>query len=482
MEGTFLSSTIVDSSAILELGRFPFLKSANIKITLTHLVTDSDYDETNDFIPAHLVEKLKKNIVTRARLDAAEAEIERLSLVLNDLTRRSASNSVETCIIRWECGQQRPERTSQIQNANAILIDSLKELPGVPETDDSKSVECDGFQLKDAVIMRPEVSVLFADVVGFTALSAQMDASRVAIMLRRLFTRFDALATAHGVQPLDVIGDAYLAATNLDGQQPADHAARIARFAVAAIAAARTIPVDPSAHDGGVHLTIRVGLHCGPVALARVSAVSSKQSLIGDTVNTASRMESTSRPNRTQCSAAMAALLAAQAPELSLRKRDSAIEVKGKGRMETFWVGPHPVELAGRGGPGGSFRFKVANEGRRQPERGSFCVRAAAGSKQDLGSLLDKDSDGTCSEGGSFLGGSFVASEGGSFLGGSFAYNRAAPLSAEFLGSDRKSASADADGSSPTGLGCCRSPSETAALKARWFARAAAAVERSESL
>ena len=361
----------------------------------------------------------------------------------------------------------------------------MKELPGVPETDDSKSVECDGFQLKDAVIMRPEVSVLFADVVGFTALSAQKDASRVARMLRRLFTRFDALATAHGVQPLDVIGDAYLAVTNLDGQQPADHAARIARFAVAAIAAARTIPVDPSAHDGGVHLTIRVGLHCGPVALARVSAVSSKQSLIGDTVNTASRMESTSRPNRTQCSAAMAALLAAQAPELTLRKRDSAIEVKGKGRMETFWVGPHPVEVAGRGGPGGSFRFKVANEGRRQPERGSFCVRAAAGSKQDLGSLLDKDSDGTCSEGGSFLGGSFVASEGGSFLGGSFAYNQGdSPLSAEFLGSNRNSfdgdgsGSADADGSSPTGLGCCRSPSETAALRARWLARAAAAVER----
>ena len=499
MEGTILSSSLDDSSAILDMGNIPFPKYMNDE-TSSHAqeASDSDYDDTikilRSFIPAYLVDKLENKFATRARLDAAEAEIERLSLVLNDLTRQSASNSAETGIIALEgeqTAQQRTEYFSKIQNENAshnILTNAKIENQNY-KTDASQLASCEWFLLKTADIIQPEVSVLFADVVGFTALSAQMDASRVARMLRRLFTRFDALATAHGVQPLDVIGDAYLAVTNLDGQQPADHAARIARFAVAAIAAARTIPVDPSAHDGGVHLTIRVGLHCGPVALARVSAVSSKQSLIGDTVNTASRMESTSRPNRTQCSAAMAALLAAQAPELSLRKRDSAIEVKGKGRMETFWVGPHPVEVAGRGGPGGSFRFKVANEGRRQPERGSFCVRAAAGSAQDLGSLLDKDSDGTCSEGGSFLGGSFVASEGGSFLGGSFAHNYGSPLSAEFLGSDCDSifdgdgrGSADADGSSPTGLGCCRSPSETAALRARWFARAAAAVERSESL
>ena len=132
------------------MGHIPFPESWNDKNSLPQLATDSEYDDVqtilSSFIPAYLVDKLENEFVTRARLDAAEAEIERLTFVLNDLTRQSVSASAETGIIVCEEMQtaqqkmehasqiqnakvsnedlQQQQRTSQIQNANAILIDS----------------------------------------------------------------------------------------------------------------------------------------------------------------------------------------------------------------------------------------------------------------------------------------------------------------------------------------------------------------------
>eukprot|EP00292_Cryptomonas_paramecium_P021789 CAMPEP_0113674968 /NCGR_PEP_ID=MMETSP0038_2-20120614/7736_1 /TAXON_ID=2898 /ORGANISM="Cryptomonas paramecium" /LENGTH=169 /DNA_ID=CAMNT_0000591653 /DNA_START=357 /DNA_END=862 /DNA_ORIENTATION=+ /assembly_acc=CAM_ASM_000170 len=98
-------------------------------------------------------------------------------------------------------------------------------------------------------VMLPMVSVFFADIVCFTSLSAHLHPCCVAKMLHRLYSRFDALAKHHGVERVDIIGDAYFAATNLDGDQSSDHAARLARFALDVVAAAADTPVDP--HDPG---------------------------------------------------------------------------------------------------------------------------------------------------------------------------------------------------------------------------------------
>jgi TolA-binding protein len=86
-------------------------------------------------------------------------------------------------------------------------------------------------------ISMPCVSVLFTDILGFTSISSKMPAHKVCDLLERLFSKFDALATKHKVRNIDIIGDAYMAATNLLDDQPHDHAARIARFALDAIAA-----------------------------------------------------------------------------------------------------------------------------------------------------------------------------------------------------------------------------------------------------
>jgi class 3 adenylate cyclase len=195
------------------------------------------------------------------------------------------------------------------------------------------------------------VSVFFSDIVGFTALSGAMPPARVADLLNRLFAKFDALAQLHGVQKVDVIGDAYLAACNVLEDQAPDHAARLARFALDAVAAARATRLD-DADPASPAVRIRVGLHSGPASAVLVGAQGFKFTLIGDTVNTASRMESTSLPGRIQCSAAAAALIADQDPRVPLAARAGGVEVKGKGHMRTCWVGqPAPALPAPRARP-----------------------------------------------------------------------------------------------------------------------------------
>jgi class 3 adenylate cyclase len=198
---------------------------------------------------------------------------------------------------------------------------------------------------------KEEVTVFFSDVVGFTELAAAAAAAAaadgdagvdaggleaVSDLLDRLFARLDALADRMGVRKIETIGDAYLCATNLAGDQPGCHAARMARFARAARAAAARTPLDPADPARGA-VRLRIGIASGPCVATVVGRRHPKYTLYGDTVNTASRMEAAALPGRIQCTARTAALIRRQDPRIPLEPRGTVL-IKGKGPMETHWI------------------------------------------------------------------------------------------------------------------------------------------------
>mmetsp|Transcript_25718 Transcript_25718/g.37953 ORF Transcript_25718/g.37953 Transcript_25718/m.37953 type:complete len:1494 (+) Transcript_25718:46-4527(+) len=193
--------------------------------------------------------------------------------------------------------------------------------------------------LRDGRKVDPEsrdiVTIFFSDIVGFTNISSTLEPIKISRMLDRLYNSFDKISRKHDVFKVETIGDAYMAVTNLVKDQP-DHAKRIANFSIEALKAANETLIDIDHPDKGC-VNIRVGFHTGPVVANVVGSRNPRYCLFGDTVNTASRMESNSIENRIHCSERAAQHLRDQDPGMRLLSRGN-ITVKGKGVMHTYWV------------------------------------------------------------------------------------------------------------------------------------------------
>jgi class 3 adenylate cyclase len=180
----------------------------------------------------------------------------------------------------------------------------------------------------------PEVSVLFADIVDFTVLSGGMTPKSLVSLLDELFTRFDELAHAHQIEKIKTIGDCYMAVSGAP-EARADHAAALADMALEMVESLQQFN-----RSRDTSLRIRIGLHTGPVVAGVIGRSKFIYDLWGDTVNTASRMESTGLPDRVQVTEQMQHALAAQ---FDLENRGE-VEVKGKGRMQTWLlIGRKPL-------------------------------------------------------------------------------------------------------------------------------------------
>jgi class 3 adenylate cyclase len=180
-----------------------------------------------------------------------------------------------------------------------------------------------------------EVTVLFADIVGFTTMSAKLEPGRVVAMLNELFCSFDDLADQLGLEKIKTIGDCYMVAGGLPAPRH-DHADAVASMGFAMLRAVREFNARR-----GESLAIRVGIHSGPVVAGVIGKRKFVYDMWGDTVNTASRMESHGVPNAIHITDDCRRQLG---NKFHFTSRGT-MEIKGKGAMET-WLIDEPIEPA----------------------------------------------------------------------------------------------------------------------------------------
>ena len=180
----------------------------------------------------------------------------------------------------------------------------------------------------------PSATVLFADLVGFTTLSARIAPERLLEMLDRVFSQYDALAGRHGLEKIKTIGDAYMAAAGVPLPHP-DPVAATVRMALEMQAVVAGVSADLQATgDLVTPLQVRVGVHTGPLVAGVIGRKKFSYDLWGDTVNTASRMESHGVAGRVQVTDAVRQALGER-----FRFEDRGeIDVKGRGVMRCWLV------------------------------------------------------------------------------------------------------------------------------------------------
>ncbi len=174
----------------------------------------------------------------------------------------------------------------------------------------------------------PAVSVLFADMVGFTAMSRTMSASELVKLLGDLFSRFDLITEKHGLEKIKTIGDCYMMAGGVPVARD-DHALAVTRAAMDMVKALKEL----HERTGGA-LNMRIGIHSGALVAGVIGIRKFTYDLWGDTVNVASRMESTGQAGKIHVSSSTAELLQGH---FELEPR-GMIEVKSLGQVETFFV------------------------------------------------------------------------------------------------------------------------------------------------
>jgi adenylate cyclase len=220
---------------------------------------------------------------------------------------------------------------AELARSERLLLNVLPKSISVRLKDDDKAI-ADGFKA---------VTVLFADIVGFTELSQRLDPAALVNMLNRVFSAFDDLAADLGLEKIKTIGDCYMVAAGLPDQRP-DHVEAAARMALGMKAALARIN-----EETGYGLRLRIGLHTGPVVAGVIGKRKFSYDLWGDTVNTASRMESSGVAQEIQVSKQVRDQLVGK---FDLVAR-GLIKVKGKGELETYLLrgelpaveaAPHP--------------------------------------------------------------------------------------------------------------------------------------------
>jgi class 3 adenylate cyclase len=206
------------------------------------------------------------------------------------------------------------------------------------EPEDSRK-NADVFSTKPIADLFPETTLMIADMVGFTAWSSVREPCQVFVLLETVYHAFDQIAKRRGVFKVETVGDCYVAVAGLP-EPRTDHAVAMARFAhdcnlkLHRLVKQLEVTLGPDTGD----LSMRFGLHSGPVTAGVLRGERSRFQLFGDTVNTAARIETTGEQGRIHISQETADLIIAAEKEHWVQKREEKVVAKGKGELQTYWL------------------------------------------------------------------------------------------------------------------------------------------------
>lgn len=236
--------------------------------------------------------------------------------VLADPSADAAFNLIATGIITFAAVAYFVRQRDRFQRRSDDLLRNILPVEIAARLKDERTMIADDFA---------SASVLFADVVGFTPMSAGMSPAELVGLLDDVFTRFDAFVAELGLEKIKTVGDEYMVAAGIP-QSRADHAHAVAELAL------RIRDHVASNEVQGHRLSLRIGISSGPVTAGIIGTHKFSYDLWGDTVNTASRMESEGIPGQIQLSPATYDLIR---DEYACESR-GVIPVKGKSEMQTY--------------------------------------------------------------------------------------------------------------------------------------------------
>ncbi|XP_062048275.1 atrial natriuretic peptide receptor 1 isoform X3 [Lepus europaeus] len=257
---------------------------------------------------------------------------QQIRLTLRKFNRENSSNILDNLLSRMEqyannLEELVEERTQayleEKRKAEALLYQILPHSVA-EQLKRGETVQAEAFD---------SVTIYFSDIVGFTALSAESTPMQVVTLLNDLYTCFDAVIDNFDVYKVETIGDAYMVVSGLPVRNGRLHAREVARMALALLDAVRSFRIR---HRPQEQLRLRIGIHTGPVCAGVVGLKMPRYCLFGDTVNTASRMESNGEALKIHLSSETKAVLEEfEGFELELR---GDVEMKGKGKVRTYWL------------------------------------------------------------------------------------------------------------------------------------------------
>jgi len=261
-----------------------------------------------------------------------------------------------------QCWDKDPAVRPHLEEIIMAVIVAQEDLPQAPAEDELASSNDLLHQmlpphvaaaLREGRKVEPEtfksVTIFFSDIVGYTDISSSMLPQKVMDMLDRLYKQLDSLCVKHRLFKVETIGDAYMCVGGMTDVTRIDHALRVARFALDAVQAANAVWIDEDDKSLGC-INIRAGFHSGSVIASVVGELNPRYCLFGDTVNTASRMESNSKKNMINLSPTASHLLRKQlmldsgshdTDEKIVLDSRGCLDIKGKGKMECFFLRRH---------------------------------------------------------------------------------------------------------------------------------------------